>query len=432
MLSALRHPDRAERRLAPIGRHGPVNSFSQILRAVLIFGSLALILLVGLTRTPARAQDTNAAFRAYVQSLWPMAQARGVSRQTFDAAFAGVTPNTSILKNTKKQAEFVKPIWDYLGGAISSQRIERGRALAAQYSGVLQQVESKYGVDPYVVLAIWGMETSYGSFTGGQSVIRALATLAFARYRGDFFRDELLTALEILQQGHITPAAMTGSWAGAMGQTQFMPTSFFKYAVDHDGDGHKDIWTNIPDALASTGNYLAQFGWRRGETWGYEVILPAAYDVSPHDPLKFRSFGEWRREGITRADGEPMPTGGEASLFLPTGVKGPAFLMTQNFRVIKSYNQSTFYAMGVALLSDRIAGVAGLKGAWPKGEKLLSVNETKELQQHLARMGYEVGEVDGRVGDKVQTALRAWQRKIGVMADGHPTPAMLERMRKAR
>lgn len=260
-----------------------------------------------------------------MQNLWPLAQARGVSRQTFEAAFAGVTPNPALLKNTKKQAEFVKPIWDYLAGAASGQRIQRGRQMASQYSDVLQQIESRYGVDPYVVLAVWGMETSYGSFTGGQNVIRALATLAFARYRGDFFRDELLTALEILQQGHVSPKAMTGSWAGAMGQTQFMPSSFFKYAVDYDGDGHKDIWTDVPDALASTGNYLAQFGWRRGETWGYEVILPAGYDVSPHDPLTMRSFSRWRADGLTRADGEAMPTGGEAALFLPTGLKGPAF-----------------------------------------------------------------------------------------------------------
>ncbi len=436
MLSVLRHPNREQRRLAPIGRQGAVNSFSQIFRALIIFGFLALIILAGAARSPARAQDkpaSNAAFATYIQSLWPLAQARGVTRPVFDAAFEGVSaPSQSILKHTKKQAEFVKPIWDYLAGAISQQRIERGRARAAEFSTVLSQIEQRYGVDPYVVMAIWGMETSYGSFTGGENVIRALATLAFAKYRGDFFRDELLNALQILQQGHVSPAAMVGSWAGAMGQTQFMPSSFFKYAVDFDGDGRKNIWTNLPEALASTANYLAQYGWVKGETWGYEVILPAGYDVSPHDPLKFRSFAQWRADGLTRGDGEAMPSGGEAALLLPSGVRGPAFLMTQNFRVIKSYNQSTFYALGVALLSDRIAGLGGLKGAWPKGDKLLSVNETKELQKHLTRLGFDVGEADGRVGDKVQTALRAWQRKIGVMADGYPTTAMLERMRKAR
>jgi len=434
MLSVLRHPDSEERRRAPIGRYGPVNSLGQVVRALVIFGLMVLLIAIG-TQRQAQAQTAQSgpSFTAFIQSLWPQAQARGVSRQTFDTAFAGVTsPSPSILKHTRRQAEFVKPPWDYIAGAVSAQRIDRGRARAAEFSETLTQIEQRYGVDAYVVLAIWGLETSYGSFTGGENVIRSLATLAHARYRGDFFREELLTALQILQQGHITVSAMSGSWAGAMGQTQFMPSSFMKYAVDYNGDGRKNIWTNIPEALASTANYLAQFGWVRGETWGYEVILPQGYDVSPHDPAKMRSFAQWRADNIRRADGEPMPTGGEASLLLPTGVKGPAFLMTRNFRVIKAYNQSTLYALSVGILSDRIAGAAPLQGKWPKQEKLLSVSEVKELQQRLARLGFDVGEVDGKVGDRVQTALRAWQRRVGVMADGHPTPAMLERMRNAR
>ncbi len=433
MLSILRHGSRDDRRREPIGRHAPVNSFSQIVRALLVFGCVTLAILAsGLRTARAAGAPSNAEFAAFVERLWPLAQARGVSRQTFDAAFNGVTPSPTILGHTRKQAEFVKPIWDYLAGAVSTARTERGRARAAEFSAVLSQIESRYGVDPYVVMAVWGMESNFGSFTGGENVIRALATLAFARYRGDFFRDELLTALEILQQGHATPASMSGSWAGAMGQTQFMPSSFFKYAVDFDGDGRKNIWTSIPDALASTANYLAEHGWIKGYTWGYEVTLRPGYDVSPHDPLKFRNFAQWAADGIRRADGEPMPGGGEGSLYLPAGAKGPAFLFTQNFRVIKTYNNSTYYALGVGLLSDRIAGVPPLKGSWPKQDKRLSMTQTQDLQRHLARLGFDVGEADGRIGDKAQTAIRAYQRKAGLMADGYPTPALLEKMRTAR
>ena len=434
MLSILRYGSRDERKREPIGRHPPINSFSQIVRALLVFACVSVVLLAAGSR-PSRAATkpvANAEFTAFLEQLWPLAQARGVSRQTFDAAFDGVTPNPSVLTHTGKQAEFVKPIWDYLGGAISNARIERGRARAAEFGNVLSDSERRYGVDPYVVAAVWGVESNFGAFTGGVYVIRALATLAFAHYRGDFFRDELLTALDILQQGHTTPANMGGSWAGAMGQTQFMPSSFLKYAVDYDGDGHKNIWSNIPDALASTANYLAEHGWVRGYTWGYEVILPAGYDVSSHDPLKFRGFAQWAADGVRRADGEAMPTGGEGSLFLPSGIKGPAFLLTQNFRVIKSYNNSTFYALSVGILSDRIAGGGPLKGVWPKQDKQLSIVQTQELQRTLARMGYDIGEADGRIGDKAQTAIRAYQRKSGLMADGYPTMALLERVRKAR
>ena len=428
MFGFLFHPGPDERRREPIGRHAPIHSPSQIVRTFVVLVCLCAAFLFAAGQRAKAAVDP--AFTSFVESLWPQAQARGVSRQIFDAAFAGVTPSPTILGHTKKQAEFVKPIWDYLAGAVSKARIDKGRARAAEFSGVLTQIESRYGVDPYVVMAVWGMESNFGAFTGGESVIRALATLAFARYRGDFFRDELLTALQILQQGHTTPAAMSGSWEGAMGQTQFMPSSFFKYAVDFDGDGHKNIWTSIPDALASTANYLAEHGWIRGYTWGYEVILPAGYDVSPHDPLNFRTFPQWAADGVKRADGEPMPGGGEGALYLPAGAKGPAFLFTKNFRVIKSYNNSTYYALGVSLLSDGIEGVPGLKGVWPKKDRQLSVTQVQELQRLLAKAGFDVGDADGRIGDRAQTAIRTYQRKIGVMADGYPTLALLERMRK--
>jgi lytic murein transglycosylase len=427
------HPvSRDERRREPIGRLAPINSPGQIARALIVLALCAMALLIAARRPAAAAPPHNAAFTAFLAQLWPDARARGVSRDMFDRAFAGVTPDRRLLAHTKKQAEFVKPIWDYLAGAASRTRIERGRAKAAEFGSALMADQQRYGVDAYVIAAVWGMESNFGSNTGGAYVIRALATLAFARYRGDFFRDELLEALQILQQGHTTPAAMGGSWAGAMGQTQFMPSSFLKYAVDFDGDGRKDIWNDIPDALASTANYLKEHGWIAGYTWGYEAILPQGYDVSPFDPGLFRGFAQWAADGVRRADGRPMPTLGEATLYLPTGVKGPAFLLTRNFQVIKSYNNSTFYALAVGVLSDRIAGGGPLVGHWPKADKTLSMAQTRELQRHLARLGFDVGKADGRIGDRAQTAIRAYQRKIGVMADGYPTLALLERVRKAK
>jgi lytic murein transglycosylase len=319
---------------------------------------LAALVLLGGTAT------ASADFAQFVHSLWPQAQARGVSRATFEAAFSGVTPDADVIERTRKQAEFVKPIGDYLVSAVSAKRIETGRAKAREWKETLEKVERLYGVDPYVVLGVWGLETNFGGYVGDKYVIRALATLAYARYRGDYFKKELLSALQILQAGHVHAKDMQGSWAGAMGQTQFMPSSFNHYAVDFDGDGHKDIWTNVPDALASTANYLKKRGWIAGETWGYEVLLPSRVDASS-GATHYRPFAHWAALGLARADGEAMPGEGEAALLMPAGTGGPAFLVTRNFKVIKTYNNSTAYALGVSLLGDRIAGWPALKGNWP-------------------------------------------------------------------
>ena len=374
----------------------------------------------------------NAAFRAFLDSLWPQAQSRGVTRSVFDAALAGVTLDPALAKQTAKQAEFVKPVWSYVASAVSDKRINDGRSKAQELAGLLADIERRTGADPYVVLAIWGMETSYGGFTGDKNVFRALATLAFSSERKDFFRDELLTALQILQEGHVSRDQMTGSWAGAMGQTQFMPTSFMKFAVDHDGDGHKNIWSNVADALGSTGNYLAQHGWQRGMTWGYEVVLPPKFDIAPHDPKTMRTFPQWASLGIRRADGMAMPTGGEGALLLPAGVRGPAFVVTANYRVIRAYNNSAAYMLGVALLSDRIAGAGPLVGRWPTEDKPLSTNQAMDIQRHLQRLGYPVGKLDGRLGEQAQTAIRAYQSRSGLVADGYANQALLEQMKKSR
>ena len=315
---------------------------------------------LALSTAPAAAQ--NQGFPAFVQSIWPEARAHGVSRATFDAAFAGVTPDPEVIEKTKTQAEFHKTVGQYLETAVSDKRIALGQEKYAAYGRWLAKAEERFGVDRYVIMGVWGLETKYGTYTGDDYVVRSLATLAYARYRGTYFRTELVKALVILQEGHVDPAHMMGSWAGAMGQTQFMPSNFKPYAVDFEGHGRRDIWTSVPDAVGSTANFLKKHGWIAGETWGYEVRVPAGLSGASD---RYVPFGTWAARGVERADGGEMPHAGAAALLRPAGPAGPAFLVTPNFKVIKSYNNSTSYALGVCLLGDRIAGWGPLKARWP-------------------------------------------------------------------
>jgi lytic murein transglycosylase len=376
------------------------------------------------------ARKTDAAFHTYVGGLWPLAEARGVSRETFDDAFKGVTFDPRIVAHTTTQAEFVKPIWVYLSNAVSPERVARGRAKAEDVRPWLAKAEKAYGVDPAVLIGVWGMESEFGVFTGGDSVIRALASLAFVHYQGDYFRDELIAALAILEEGDVAPGDMKGSWAGAMGQTQFMPSSFLEYAVDFEGHGRRDIWDSAPDAIGSTANYLAKHGWIANAPWGFEAQLPEGFKLTAADSARFVSFSSFAARGVTRADGGALPKDGEAQLLIPAGLKGPIFLVTANFRTIKSYNNSTAYALGVALLGDAAMGRDGLKSAWPTRDKPLAEREVRELQRELDRRGYEVGDIDGRVGDRLQAALRDYQESIGEAPDGYPTLALLRRLRR--
>jgi membrane-bound lytic murein transglycosylase B len=374
--------------------------------------------------------DVSQPFQHFIESLWPQAQARGVSRQVFDLAFKGVTYDPKVVAHTKTQAEFVKPIWQYLSAAVSARRIEQGAATAQQYDSWLTKAQRQFGVDSSVVIGIWGLETDFGGFAGSDNVIRALATLAYAHYRGDYFGDELLAALQILQEGDIAPSQMKGSWAGAMGQTQFMPSSFQQFAVDFDGDGRRDIWTSAPDAIGSTANYLAKHGWITGEPWGFEVTLPEGFDLREADSSHYAPFSAFAERGVQRADGKKLPQSGEAELLITAGLKGPIFLVTPNFKVIKSYNNSTSYALGVALLGDRARGGGALQAAWPVHDRQLNAAQMREVQTRLKKMGYDVGEVDGKIGESVRAALRAYQQKTGQVSDGYPTLALLLKMRK--
>jgi lytic murein transglycosylase len=383
-----------------------------------------------IARPAAKAPATARSFQLFVEGLWPQAQARGVSRRTFDAAFKGVVYDPRVFAHTRTQAEFVKPIWDYLASAVSAQRVERARAAARNYQPWFAKAQREFSVDPGIMIGIWGLETDFGAFAGSDNVIRALATLAYAHYRGDYFRDELLAALQILEDGDITVAQMKGSWAGAMGQTQFMPSSFREFAVDFDGGGRRDIWTNAPDAIGSTANYLQKHGWIADEPWGLEVTLPRGFDLKAADSSAYAPFGSFAERGVKRADGNELPRSPQGQLLITAGLRGPIFLVTPNFKVIKSYNNSTSYALGVALLGDRALGGDGLHAAWPVHDRRLSGTQMRELQTRLKELGYDVGEIDGKIGESARAALRAYQQESGQVPDGYPTLELLARLRK--
>jgi membrane-bound lytic murein transglycosylase B len=378
------------------------------------------------TRSAVARQDR--AFAKFVADLWPLAQAQEVSRRTFDRAFAGVRFDPKVVARSRNQAEFSEPIWQYLASAVSDSRMERGRARAKTERNWLDKAKEIYGVDDSIIMGIWGMETEFGAFQGSDNVVKALASLAYVRFRGDYFRDELISALGILEEGDIGPHEMVGSWAGAMGQTQFTPSSFLRYAIDFDGDGRRNIWTDAADAIGSTGNYLAKHGWVKGLPWGFEVRLPPHFELTVQDSSTLAPFAAFVQRGVARVDNGAMPTEGDAELLIPSGLRGPIFLVTSNFFTIKTYNNSTAYALGVALLGDAIIGKSALQTPWPVNEKTLSEAQVRELQSRLRKSGYDVGEIDGRTGEILQAAIRIFQEKNGLPPDGNATSALLKKV----
>ncbi len=371
-------------------------------------------------------------FSQCVEGLWPEAARRGVTRPTFDTYTRGLTPDLRIMDLMDTQPEFTKAFWDYLDLLVSENRIKRGREILAQYKPVFDAMEKSYGVDRHIVTAIWGIESNFGTSGGERSVVRSTATLACVGRRQAYFRDEFLAALEILNRGDINPDRLKGSWAGAFGPTQFMPTSFKRYAVDFDGDGRRDVVNSVPDLIASTANNLKLDGWVPGQTWGYEVVLPPAFNYLLADGTKAMPVKDWAKLGITRAGGKgfPRPTD-RATLFLPAGATGPAFLMLNNFRVLMKYNPAEAYALAIGHLGDRMRGGAPFMAAWPRQERVLSSAERYELQQHLVRLGFDIGsEPNGRLNARSRSAIRNFQASQGIVPDGFATAGMLDLLRQ--
>src|SRR5271154_1024453 len=374
----------------------------------------------------------QAAFRGFIETLWPLAEARGVSRATFDSAFAGVTFDPTVAASAGSQPEFVRPIWDYVASAVTIDRIQRGRDKARSEALWLAGAKNLYGVDDAVILGVWGLETDFGGFAGSNNIIRSLASLAYIHFQGDYFRDELLSALVILEEGDIAPSLMRGSWAGAMGQTQFMPSSYLSYAVAFQRHDRRDIWTSEADAIGSTANYLAKHGWTKGLPWGFEVALPPDFVLKDADSTSPAPFSSFAARGVKRADGSLWPEKGEGRLMILAGLKGPVFLVTRNFEVIKAYNNSTAYALSVGVLGDAVKGGLGVIAPWPTGDRALTAGQIQTLQGELKKMGYDVGKIDGKIGDALRSAVRAYQERNGLTPDGYADLALFSRLSAAR
>lgn len=378
---------------------------------------------------PARADDVPPPppFEEWLRDLKAEAMRRGISEGTLTSAFQDVEPLPKVLEYDRSQPEFTRTFWQYLERAVTEGRIERGRALMREHRALLTRVEAEYGVQARFLVAFWGLETNFGDYTGGFPVIDAVTTLAHDRRRSDFFRSELMSALRILDEGHIAKPRMLGSWAGAMGQLQFMPSTFVAHAVDADGDGRKDIWGSLPDVFSSAAKYLSDVGWKGDRTWGREVRLPEGFDLELATQDVRKTLREWQDLGVRRANGADLPivAGMEGSVILPAGWKGPAFLVYDNFDNILTWNRSTYYAITVGYLADRLIGLPPLMAKPPENERALSRDEVLEMQRRLNALGFDAGEPDGMVGPATRGAVKAYQKASGLPPDGYPTPALL-------
>ena len=367
-------------------------------------------------------------FAAWVATLRSHAQAQGVDDTTLHAALDDVHYLPRVVELDRAQPEFTRTVWDYLDLTVSPQRVTRGQDKLQQVRTQADEAAARYGVPAATLVAIWGIESNYGERTGSTPTIDALATLGFDGRREAWARSQLIAALKILQNGDIAREQMIGSWAGAMGQTQLLPSNFLAYAVDADGDGKRDIWGSPADVMASTANFLARSGWRSGEPWGTEVRLPDGFDVGRADPQIRQSSAQWAADGVRSIDGKPLPELADGAVLLPAGARGPAFLVGANFRAILRYNNSTSYALAVSLLAQRLAGGPAVLAAWPRELQALSRTQLLDLQTALNARGFDAGLPDGLNGPATRDALRRYQRSVGLPADGYPTLELLQRL----
>jgi lytic murein transglycosylase len=390
--------------------------------------SIACGLVAGLMlATPAAAQGD---FRACLAGLRGEAAANGISGSTFDAATRGVEPDLTILDLMNNQPEFKTPIWDYLAALVDDERVQDGRAAMRQWSQALAAAEARYGVDRHVIAGVWGVESNFGKDIGGRPLVQSLSTIAcYGPRRRDYFKGELMATLKIVQAGDIDAARLRGSWAGAFGHTQFMPSTFQRLAVDGDGDGRRDIMDSVPDALGSTANFLRKAGWVGGLPWGFEVRLPPGFSSGLLGRRAKKPVSAWAAMGVRRLDGQPLSGSYAAGIIAPAGLDGPAFLVTRNFDAVYSYNAAESYGLAIALLGDRMKGLPGIRTAWPTDDPPLSRAERRELQRLLTARGYDVGEPDGRIGSKTREAIKDVERRIGLAPTGRPGGKVLQALR---
>lgn len=398
--------------------------------------SLALMMCVAVIGGPTQA-NADAGFIKWINSFASVATKNGIKRSTYKAVFKDVrTIDEEVLTKARYQPEFTSKVWDYLDSRVTSWTVETGQKKRVELKKWLDVIEAKFGVDRDIVLAIWSMESTYGEYLKRPGAVhhigRALATLAYKdKRRKKFARQQLIAALKIIQNGDISAKGMVGSWAGAMGHTQFIPTSYQAWAVDINGDGKRDVWNFAPDALASAANLLKKNGWVKGQTWGYEVKLPRGFNFKLANKNGYK-VSDFKKIGVKRANGKPFPrTSDKAVLKLLGGKTGPAFLMLRNFYVLKRYNNADKYALGVGHLADRIQGGAPLIQKWPRGYKSLSEVERREVQRKLAKLGFYDGEIDGNIGSGSRKAIKNWQIKTGIKPDGFPSRVVLDKLRKS-
>jgi membrane-bound lytic murein transglycosylase B len=373
---------------------------------------------------PAQARSSDQSFAAFVAKLWPDAKAKGITRASFDLAMHGVTPDRRVIAATKRQPEYGKPFGDYVNAVANRRRIADGELKAKQWATTFDAVEKLFGVERWILIALWGIESDFGAEKDRWDVFRSLATLAFIGYRDPYFRNELLVAMKVMQDNQFPRSRMVSSWAGAMGQTQFMPSNIVDYAMDFDGDGKSDLWRNVPDILGSTANYLRKWNWRSDLPWGFEVTVPDDFDFMHSRD----SFAGWAKLGIHRADGKPFPPDGNGILFFPAGAKGPAFIVTKNFDVLKEYNNSDAYAVAVGHLADRMHGGASIRAKWPADDRQLTRDTRIALQKKLASLGYQVHDFEGHIDFDLRDNIRAEQKKFGMVPDGNPSAALLQKL----
>jgi len=371
----------------------------------------------------------EAAFAAFLKDFRTTALAAGITAETYDAATRTISRNQRVADLNLNQPEFARAVWDYIASAVSAERITNGRALLVGDGDVLARIGTRFHVPPEVLVSIWGNESDYGRGQGRLNMFEALATLAYDGPRADYARPQLIAALKMMQQEHYAPSAMTSSWAGAFGQTQFVPTTFLNEAVDGDGDGKIDLWLSVPDALASTAHVLAGAGWVDGKPWGYEVALPPGFAFEDADLEITRPVAAWKKAGIKTITGADLAaTTDSASIYLPAGAHGPAFLVFANFKVVLRYNNAASYALAVCLLADQLKGAPAVMAAWPRELTPLNRDERLALQTSLTTLGFDIGKADGLIGAKSRAAVRSWQKAHALPADGFATQELLSRI----